>query len=287
MHWQLHLSHDDEAVGLHVFVFIYLSLSCIKPSSASSTKPTMTQVQIQFKCFSTMQSKDHEVLSISFEQFNKYSICPQKPATGGRNKTQEKQKQRDVWGGEAISSAASLTFSGRLWSRDVAENRHLSLLLISARYATSSHRPVPSGTLLPVCLTPLRFLPQNLIQFQLTPISSRHTVRAGCFGWRLRGLCWLGGFWPHIHNMFPQMITQHMRKYVREQVDDGESYSFFSFLFKNKIYVELTTKMWLKWYEIRAHVVHICTVTWSVFNKTVRIFAWMCENEEKTSRALR
>lgn len=61
-----------------------------------------------------MQSKDHEVLSISFEQFNKYSICPQKPATGGRNKTQQKQKQRDVWGGEAISSAASLTFSGRL-----------------------------------------------------------------------------------------------------------------------------------------------------------------------------
>lgn len=105
MHWQLHLSHDDEAVGLHVFMFIFLSLSCIKPSSASSTKPTMTQVQIQFKCFSTMQSKDHEVLSISFEQFNKYSICPQKPATGGRNKTQQKQKQRDVWGGEAISSA--------------------------------------------------------------------------------------------------------------------------------------------------------------------------------------
>ena len=31
-----------------------------------------------------MQSKDHEVLNISFEQFNKYSICPQKPATGGK-----------------------------------------------------------------------------------------------------------------------------------------------------------------------------------------------------------
>lgn len=55
-------------------------------------------------------------------------------------------------------------------------NRHLSLLLISACFTMSSRGTVFFKTLLPICLTPIRLQAQNVIQFQLTPISSSHTV---------------------------------------------------------------------------------------------------------------
>lgn len=43
----------------------------------------------------------------------------------------------------------------------------------------SSCGTVLTGTLRPVCLTPIRFHPHNLIRFQLTTFTSSHVVRLG------------------------------------------------------------------------------------------------------------